>query len=88
MLIFCLAKFNWMNRCLYIDKGLFAESDGEIAVTLAHEYRHSRQNYTKMLKYAFSTFWKKDGDDSIVENDARFYETKAYNAIFGPGYEY
>lgn len=82
------AKFNWMNQSLCIHKRLFAESDGEIAVTLAHEYRHSRQHYTKMIRYAFSTFWSKDGEESIIENDAYLYEMKAYSAIFGTGYDY
>jgi len=85
--IFCLAKFHWFDRTLAIDKGLFVENDGNIAVTLAHEYRHSRQHYTKMLRYALSTFWTESGEPTIVENDALLYEMKAYSAIFGPGYD-
>lgn len=81
-----MAKFNYFNRTLYIHKGVFAESDGTIAVTLAHEYRHSRQSYTKPLRYSLSTFFTKGGNANLVEDEAVLYEMKGFSAIFGPGY--
>lgn len=81
-----MAKFNFLDRKLYLHKGIFAESDGTIAVTLAHEFRHSRQSYTKMVRYALSSFFTENGDASIMENDAMLYEMEAFTAIFGPGY--
>ena len=68
-----------MNRQLY------CENDGTIAVTLCHEYRHSRQNLGKYFQYALSFLFVRGGDLSIVENDAVIYEHEAQNAIFGNG---
>ena len=60
-------------------------NDGTIAVTLCHEYRHSRQNLGKVCQYALSCLFAQDGDLSIIENDAVIYEQEAQTAIFGPG---
>lgn len=77
-----LAKFDFINGNLYINKSIFVENDGIIAVTLAHEYRHSRQSYTKFIKSVISFVLSKTGNDDILENDAVAYEQKAYSAIF------
>lgn len=76
------AKYDFISKKLYVNKSVFSESDGVIAVTLAHEYRHSRQNYTKFIKYTLSFLIYNEGNDSLVESDALAYEMKAYNAIF------
>lgn len=76
------AKFDFINGNLYINRSIFVENDGVIAVTFAHEYRHSRQSYTKFIKSVISRILSKIGNDEILENDAVAYEQKAYNAIF------
>lgn len=77
-----LAKFGLYSRELKIYHGIYAECDGIIASVLCHEYRHSRQGINKILQYGFS-FWRyKNGDDSILENDAYLYELEAVCIIF------
>lgn len=76
------AKFDFINGNLYVNKSVFAENDGVVAITFAHEYRHSRQSYTKFVKSVISRIINKIGNDEILENDAIAYEQKAYNAIF------
>jgi hypothetical protein len=78
-----LAKFDVLNGKLTINRQLFAEHDGNIAAILAHEFRHSRQNYPKLFRYALSFLFAKGGDSSIIENDAEIYEREAKNAIYG-----
>lgn len=79
---FHICKYDLFERKLIIYKGIFAENDGTIAALLCHEYRHSRQSFFKILRYAFSFCFYKDGNDDIVENDAELYERNAYNIIF------
>ena len=64
---------------------LFCENDGTVAVTLCHEYRHSRQNLGKLCQYVLSFLFVRGGNLSIIENDAVVYEQEAYEAIFGNG---
>lgn len=78
-----LAKYDTMSGKLTINRLLFAEHQGNIAVILAHEFRHSRQSYPKLFRYTLSFLFCKGGDPSIVENDAEIYEQEAKNAIFG-----
>ena len=78
-----LAKYDVLSGKLALNRQLFAEHDGDIAVILAHEYRHSRQSYAKLARYALSFLFDRHGDASIVENDAEIYEREAKNAIFG-----
>ena len=78
-----LAKFDLFERELRISPGLYAEPDGSVAAILAHEYRHSRQGFPKILSYALSHIFLEGGDPSIVENDAVIYEQEARRAIFG-----
>lgn len=80
-----LAKYDVLRGCIAISPELFCENDGTIAVTLCHEYRHSRQNLGKSCQYVLSFLFVRGGDLSIIENDAVVYEQQAQNAIFGNG---
>ena len=80
-----LAKYDVVRGRVVINRELFCENDGTIAVTLCHEYRHSRQNLGKFCQYALSFLLVRGGDLSIIENDAVIYEHEAHNAIFGNG---
>jgi hypothetical protein len=80
-----LAKYDMFGGRLVVNRELFSENDGTIAVTLCHEYRHSRQNLGKFGQYVLSFLLVRGGDLSIIENDAVIYEQEAENAIFGNG---
>ena len=80
-----MAKYDRFRNQLVVNRELFCENDGTIAVTLCHEYRHSRQNFGKVCKYALSCLFRGEGDLSIIENDAVIYEQEAHAAIFGSG---
>ncbi len=68
-----------------MNRELFCENDGTIAVILCHEYRHSRQNFGKLSQYVLSFLFAPGGDLSLIENDAVIYEQQAHNAVFGNG---
>ena len=78
-----VAQYDQLQGGLTIYRLLFAENDGTVATVLCHEYRHSRQNWAKVLRHALSFVVAKEGDPSIVENDAELYEHEAHVAIFG-----
>jgi hypothetical protein len=78
-----MAKYDHVKGGLLIYRALFAEDDGTVAAILCHEFRHSRQNSAKVLRYALSTLLAAHGDASVVENDAELYEHEARVAIFG-----
>ena len=80
-----LAKYDVFHGRVAISPELFCESDGLIAVTLCHEYRHSRQNLGKYCQYVLSFLFVRGGNLSIIENDAVIYEQEAHSAIFGSG---
>jgi hypothetical protein len=77
-----LAKYEVLGGRIIINRELFSENDGTIAVTLCHEYRHSRQNLGKFCQYVLSFLFRRGGDSSIIENDAVIFEQEAQNAIF------
>ena len=72
-----LAKYDMFGGSLVVNRELFSENDGTIAVTLCHEYRHSRQNLGKFGQYVLSFLLVRGGDLSIIENDAVIYEQEA-----------
>jgi hypothetical protein len=78
-----LAKYDRLRRRLIVNRWLFCENDGTVAAILCHEYRHSRQSIPKLIRCALSFILTKDGDSSILENDAVLYEQEATFAIFG-----
>jgi hypothetical protein len=80
-----LAKYDMFRGRLVVNRELFCENDGTIAVILCHEYRHSRQNLGKFGQYVLSFLFVTGGDLSIIENDAVIYEHEAHNAVFGNG---
>ena len=78
-----VSKYDYFQGRLIVYRAMFEESDGNAAAILCHEFRHSRQNPAKVLRYAMSFVLANDGDASIVENDAELYEHEACVAIFG-----
>lgn len=77
------ASFNPYNRCVTINSDMFVLNNSERACTIAHEFRHSRQNISKFIKSSccFVITGKRNPD--IVENDAYLYESQVRSAIYG-----
>lgn len=71
------------NDSLMLSCGIFDLKDGEKACTLAHEFRHSRQNFSKYCKSSIAFLITGTRDERIIEDDAYFYEFKVREAIFG-----
>ena len=80
-----VARYEILRGRVVVSRELFCENDGTIAVTLCHEYRHSRQNLGKFCQHVLSFLVVRGGDASIIENDAVLYEHEARTAIFGGG---
>jgi hypothetical protein len=80
-----LAKYDVLRHGIVINRELLCENDGTIAVILCHEYRHSRQNLGKFGQYVLSFLFAREGDLSLIENDAMIYEHEAHDAVFGNG---
>lgn len=78
----CYAKYNYMSGELILTDAFFQQNHGKRAVTLAHEFRHSRQNFTKPVKAVIACVIKQRPQEHIVENDAHLFEKEVYLAIF------
>lgn len=79
------AKYMFVGKILMINADMFALSNGERACTIAHEFRHSRQNFSKPLKAACVILLTWERRQEVVEDDAYFYESQVRNAIYGVG---
>lgn len=77
-----IAKFNYGTKQLFIYPLFFDENDGKKAAILAHEFRHSRQNITKLIRRAFAYAMLKQTQDWVVENDAYYFQQQVELAIF------
>ena len=83
-----VCKYQYFESTLVISNQIWAENDGNIAVLLCHEYRHSRQSWFKRLRHCISFIFYKDGNDAIIENDAYLYERQAHASIFDVDYPF
>ena len=77
-----LATFNYQSRVLTINSSMFRLNDGVKASILAHEFRHSRQNFTKFFTSVAACVFHGKVQPHIVEDDARLYEKEVLIAIF------
>lgn len=75
-------KYDYISRKLTLTSAFFEQSDGQKAVTMAHEYRHSLQNWTKPIRAVIAIMIKREPQEWIVENDAYHFEKEVYLAIF------
>lgn len=76
------AKYDYINGNLTLTPAFFEQIDGQKAVTMAHEFRHSRQNWTKPVRAVIAVLLKGEPQEWIVENDAYLFEKEVYLAIF------
>jgi hypothetical protein len=79
----CAACYRPITMTLGFHQESFHYPDGIRATLLAHEFVHSRQNYTRFYKERFA-FLLTCGADRlyIVEKDAEEYEAKIRNLIY------
>ncbi|WMU93266.1 hypothetical protein EMOOHJMP_00072 [Microcystis phage MaAM05] len=78
-----LAAYEPWSGNLYIGPAFWALSDGEKAAVLAHEYRHARQNWPKILSHRLAQ-WMTHGQlpyDTPLEREAFDYERQARAAL-------
>ena len=78
----CYAKFNYIDRDLTVNRTLFGESNGRIASILAHEFRHSKQNFSKFFRSTVACSILREPNEPIVETDAELFELRVLLAIF------
>lgn len=60
-----------------------SECDGEMACTLAHEFRHSRQNFLRGAQCQIALLWGLDRKSELVEDEAYVFEARVRRAIRG-----
>lgn len=77
------ASFDPYTRKLTINSDMFALKNSERACTIAHEFRHSRQNISKYIRSSCGLLITGRRDDDIVETDAYLYEARVRSAIYG-----
>ena len=77
------ARYDQIQDRLMINSDMFALSNAEIACTIAHEFRHSRQNMSKSWKSACSLLLTGKRNINIIEDDAYFFEARIRQAING-----
>lgn len=78
-----LAHYNPGHQRLTLNEAMLGRCDGEKAVTLAHEFRHSRQSFAKRMKLVVLTALTGEYQEWVIENDAYDYGRQVYIAIFG-----
>ena len=77
------AHYNIKSSSLIINCCVFELKNSERACTIAHEFRHSRQNGSKYWKSTAFVLLMGYRNDSILEDDAYFYECRVREAIYG-----
>lgn len=78
----CYAKFHYVDRDLTINRILFGENNGRVASILAHEFRHSRQNFSKFFRATVACSILREPRPCIVEDEAELFEAQVLLAIF------
>jgi hypothetical protein len=76
------ARYVFHSQELIISPEFWNRKEGYKAVTLAHEFRHSRQNFTQRVRAGFSALVFGDPREGILEDDAYAFENKVYLAIY------
>lgn len=75
------ANYDSVSDMITIHDILHAEPDGIKAGILAHEFRHSRQNYAKWFKWGTACMLMSHPPDGMIEDDAYYFEHRVYLAI-------
>ena len=76
------ARYDYIDDKLIINYHTMVQVDGRKASILAHEWRHSRQNFGKWFKAVVAAMILGEKKEEILENDAYLYESKTLLAFF------
>ena len=76
------ARYDYFDDLLIINYHTMTEVDGRKASVLAHEWRHSKQNFGKWFKSIVAAMILGEKKEEILENDAYLYESKTLLAFF------
>jgi len=77
------AKYDFISDELIIYSSMYQEEDGIKATFLAHEWRHSKQNWYKFAKLVLSYAITRELHTELVENDAYLYEAQCRESLYG-----
>lgn len=76
------AKYDYITGCLHLNESMLGRNYGLNAITLAHEFRHSRQSFSRNVKCVIFTMILREHQSYIIENDAYGFEREVHLAIF------
>lgn len=76
------ASYNCVTDKVKINKLLLNEVDGVKASIIAHEFRHSRQNWSKYVKSFLSQLIFNKYEPRILETDAYLFEKEIKEILF------
>lgn len=79
-----LGKYDYITKTLTLTSDFFRQNDGMKAEILAHEFRHSRQSMSKVIRCVFANVLLRDRErwEWIVEDEAYHFEAQVHIAIF------
>jgi hypothetical protein len=77
------ARYKPLTGEVVVNAEMFVLKNGERACTIAHEFRHSRQNLSKYFKLTTAYLLTGKHNSDIIENDAYLYESQVRSAING-----
>lgn len=75
------ATYDFFDETISINRPIIEKKDGEKAVIIAHEFRHSRQKKSKLLKKLLIDFITQKDNEDIIEKEAYDFGREVYIAI-------
>jgi hypothetical protein len=77
-----IAHYDFISKKLTLNWYMRDCTHGENAVTLAHEFRHSRQQWTRPARAAIYILIFQKVREEIVEDEAHDFERQVHIAIY------
>ena len=77
------AAYHPVTQSLLLNESMFKASDGLKATVLAHEFRHSRQNFSKFLIAGMWLLLSGDLPTDLYELEAEAYQRQVWYALLG-----
>lgn len=76
-----LARYDFFTKKLTVTEGFFSLKGDKQAAVLSHEFRHSRQSTTKIIRRIILIIFTGNKNEDFIENDAFLFENEIYFAI-------
>jgi hypothetical protein len=76
-----LARYDFFTKKLIVTEGFFSLKGDKQAAVLSHEFRHSRQSTTKIIRRIILIIFTGNKNEDFIENDAFLFENEIYFAI-------